>query len=238
MVLTSPQPLYFLVASRTLSLAQIGGTLCAWSLPFVLFALIAFFVVTRTNMHRVMVWFGWFLVAIGVGLLTILTREAATAMWLCIAVFFGIGMGLLYPTLPSLAIPRYTALVKDGDSAVTNLVFFQTLGQTLGVAMGSAIFQNRLYRELLKRPALDELAMRYVKDAFELAEIIRDTKGDNEPLKIQVADAYIASIRGIWIVMAALAGIALVASFLLVKATAKARPNETEVRSVDEPYIV
>lgn len=165
------QPLYFLVAKRSLSLVQIGGSLCAWSVPLATFAMVAFSVVTRTNMHGVMVWFGWFLVVIGVALLTILTRESATATWLCIAVFFGIGMGLLYPSLSSQAISQH-ALSKDDDSAATNLVFFQTLGQTFGVTIGSTVFQNQLYRKLLKRPALDELAIRYAKHAFELVEVI------------------------------------------------------------------
>lgn len=53
-------------------------------------------------------------------------------------------------------------------------------------------------------------------------------RGDKEELKIEVADAYIASMRGIWIAMATLAGIALVASFL-VKGPTNAQPNETEV---------
>jgi MFS family permease len=145
--------------------------------------------------------------------MTTLTAESATAMWVSIAVFSGIGIGMLYPTLSSFALDLNSQ--RHGDRAITNLVLFQTLGQTLGVTFASAIFQNQLYKQLLRKQIIERFARRYANDAFQLATILRDRSGNEEALKAKVADAYVEAIRVIWIVMAALAGVAMISCFFL-----------------------
>jgi fucose permease len=164
-------------------------------------------------MHRPLTWFAWFLVVLGIALMTILTRESGTVKWLCIALFSGFGNGILYPALMALAYA--TPKVEHKDDAVTNLAFFQSLGQTFGVAIGSSVLQNQLLKQLHKHPLLHNFAMRYVKDAFILVDIVRHRSSAGETLENAVADAFIASIRVIWVVMAALAAIAMVGSLLI-----------------------
>jgi fucose permease len=175
--------------------------------------MVAFFIVTKSTMHRPLAWFAWFLVVVGFALMAILTRDSGTAKWLCIALVSGFGAGILYPTLSTFAYS--TPRIEYKDDAVTNLAFFQSLGQTLGVALGSSILQNQLLKELRKHPILHNFALRYVKNVFILVNIVRDMSGNEDVLKLQVVDIYVASIRVVWVVMAVLAAVAMVASLLI-----------------------
>lgn len=194
-------------------------------------------------MHRPLTWAAWFLVVLGFALMAILTRDSGTAKWLCIALASGFGVGILYPTLSTLAYS--TRQIEYKDDAVTNLAFFQSFGQALGVALGSSILQNQLLKELRKHSILHDYALRYVKNAFILIDIVREVSGTEDVLKLDVADAYVSSIRVVWVVMAALAAVAMVVSLLisgrevmLLMASQVGRPgatqNEREGESRDE----
>jgi hypothetical protein len=243
--LTQIQPIYFSVAKPSHSLIAAGASLCAWSVPIAFFSLVTFFAVTRSSLLRGATWFAWFLVVLGIALMTVYTRESEVVLWACIAVFSGVGLGMLYPCI-------WTAATSDAQfgpngkeegklsRAVTNLAFFQTLGATFGVAISSCVFQNRLLRELRLNPVLDQSALRYVERAFELIVRIRNLGGIDDTLKTQVADSYVAAIRPIWIVMAAFAGAAMFASLFLKRAEGR-RPQEAmpvELRSADIGYAV
>lgn len=212
-MLTYRQPLYFCVSKRSQSLVEIALALCAWSISLTISAAAAFFLVTKTTIHRPLTWAAWFLVVLGFSLMAILTRDSGTAKWLCIALASGFGVGALYPTISTLA--YFTHQIEYKDDAVTNLAFFQSLGQALGVALGSSILQNQLLRELRKHPVLHGYALRYAKNAFVLISIVRQVSSSGDVLKLQVGDMYVSSIRVVWVVMAALAAVAMVASLLI-----------------------
>ncbi|KAF2272797.1 MFS general substrate transporter [Westerdykella ornata] len=205
-------PLYFDVAKRSYTFVEIGIALFAWSVSLAILAAISFFAASGTSLRRGLIRFGWFLVVLGTALMTVLKRESGTIMWICIAVFSAFGMGILYPTISAIALS--TSRCEDDETAVVNFAFFQTLGQTLGVAIGASIFQNELYKQLLKKTLPERIAYRYVKNAFPLVTIVRDLTTEDE-LKTQVADAYIAAIRVIWVVSAVLAGAAMLAGFFV-----------------------
>jgi hypothetical protein len=154
-------------------------------------------------------------------------------MWLCIAVFSGSGVGILYPTLSVFALSDIPC--GKEDCAITNLAFFQTLGQTLGVAVGSAVFQNQLYKQLLRNQALEASSLGYVKDAFRLVNIFRDQSGTTDTLRTEVSDGYVAAVRMLWIVMAVFAGVAMLTSFLL-KIPGGLRTENTKDRRLGKEY--
>lgn len=238
------QPIYFGVAKPSHSLNTVGANLCAWSVPIAFFSVITFFAVTRSSLLRGATWFGWFLVVLGIALMTIYTRESEGVLWACVAVFSGVGLGMLYPCIWTAAISdaQYGPNGKDNGKltrAVTNLAFFQTLGATLGVAVSACVFQNRLLRELQLNPVLGRLASRYVERAFELVMRIRSLGAIDDTLKTQVSASYVAAIRPIWIVMAAFAAAAMFASLFLKKAE-RPRPREplVELKPVDPAYVV
>jgi len=92
-------------------------------------------------------------------------------------------------------------------------VFFRSFGQALGVAIGGVIFQNQMVKNLQKYPTYTAQANELAKDATALVEIIKNTESGLG--KLQLKTAYTDSLRTVWIVMAALAGVCLVMSTLI-----------------------
>ena len=114
----------------------------------------------------------------------------------------GLGLGILFPSLV-FAI-QASAKPIDVTMAVAMSSFFRSFGQTIGVAIGCSIFQNRMRANLLGYPALAQYADEYSKNAAVLVETIRlmPSGGDKNDLK----DAFSDSLRTIWALCCALAG--------------------------------
>ncbi|KAF2190863.1 MFS general substrate transporter [Zopfia rhizophila CBS 207.26] len=227
-------PLYF-EAAKNVSLVRTGVSMLPWTLALAIFALTTAVYIVKSRHYRPAIWLGWFLITLGVALMALFTRSSTTATFVGIAMVSGIGLGVLYPAL---SIASQAPAQNDNlPFAVTNYSFFQTLGQTLGVAVGGAIFQNQLHRQLLKNPQLERLAQAYAKDAVAVVQAIRAMPGGEGTLKTDLADAYVHALRPIWIVMAALAGVAFAVSFF-TRALAINRTEEQEcahqMRTFDE----
>jgi hypothetical protein len=231
--LTCPQPLYFSTAKASHSLVQTGVCLLAWTLPIALFAFLGFFAITKLDWLRPVTWFGWFLVVLGIALMTVFTRDMATVMWTCIAVFSGSGVGLLYPSLSISSVMHFQSGAEEGklSSAVINFAFFQILGQTLGVAVGTTIFQNQLYKQFLANPVLTSSALRSAKESMFVIISIQKLSTIENTLKTEVIDSYAHSLRLIWVVMAAMAGAAMIASFFVRNVQVK-RNQDLEVKTL------
>lgn len=230
--------MYFSVAKPSLGLVVTGVCLCAWTVPLAVFALIGFFAVTRFNILRPMIWLGWFVVVVGIALMALLTRTSPAGLWIGIAIISGSGSGLLYPSLSTASIASLQFGNDDGwlAKAVVNFTFFQTFGQTLGVAIGSSVFQNELYKNLLENSVLKTSALSHAKDAVARVSIIRSLAGTPDTLKTQVSDAYVDSLRLLWIIMAALAGGAMVTGFFMKKVKQR-NGQEMEMKDLAEAYI-
>ncbi|KAF2470723.1 MFS general substrate transporter [Lindgomyces ingoldianus] len=227
-------PLYFEVAKPDLSLVETGISLFPWTFALCTIATVTAVAVSNTTWWRPAIWLGWSFVIIGTALTTLFKRGSATPLWVCIAMLLGVGLGILYPSLRA----ALQAAARSGSmtSAVTNYGFFQTLGQTLGVAIGSAVFQNQLHEQLLENKMLERLAIVYAKDSIALIQTIRAMPGGEGTLKTDLADAYVDSMRTIWIIMAALAGTALVVSFFTkaVFVTQESAAEQNEMKTFDE----
>jgi hypothetical protein len=236
-MLTVVQPLYFSIAKPSHSLAGTGMSLLAWTGPLAAFALATCFMTSKTYIVRPTVWFGWCLVVIAMALMTLLTRTSSTALWVGIAITLGSGVGTLYPSLANASIVSAGTDSKLGSAAI-NLAFFQSLGQTLGVAIGACAFQNHVYKQLLKHPELSQSAKNYTRDLIVLVDTLRKTGLAKEPsLKIQILDGYIGSIRLVWIIMAAFSGVAMTASFMM-KQPKRQVERSTELKPLNEAYVV
>ncbi|KAF2749168.1 MFS general substrate transporter [Sporormia fimetaria CBS 119925] len=218
-------PLYLTISYSHIDLTHIGGLLCSWSVPLAVLALLSYTTAASSTVHRPMTYFGWFLTILGIALKIILKRESPKIMWICIAIFSGMGMGILYPTLSAFAL---TPQRRDDAAAIRNFIFFQTLGQTLGVGVVCTVFVNTLHRRISGIETLKEDAWAYARDAYALVNRVRDLPAEQEAVRIHVVDAYVGSIRVVWIVLTALAGVALVTSFLL---------KRLGIRGVDEEEI-
>lgn len=145
------------------------------------------------------------------GLLVLLTAETSTAVWVVLNLVGGIGMGILYPAM---IIAVQASSSAENQTYATNMfTFFKAFGSTLGVAVGGVVFQNQMEKKMLSQPLISKMAREYSRDAVKLVQIIK-AMPDNE-IKHQLRSSFTHALMWIWIVMAALAGVALIGSLFL-----------------------
>ncbi|KAF2105339.1 major facilitator superfamily domain-containing protein [Lophiotrema nucula] len=237
-------PIYFQAHDLDISLTEVGIWLFPWTVTLAVFALLTYLLIDRWGHWRPAIWTGWLFLMLGVALMTLFSRDSTNATWIGIAILGGIGAGLLYTSLAAAADAASTSRQENVDktAAVTNIIFFRTLGQTLGVVISCAIFQNTFHNQLVQKPLLRRVALVDARNAVALISTTRSMPADagEFALRSELQDAFIASLKPIWVVMAALAGAAFVVS-LLMRSTSRRqgvpqqwpRPRRTEIRSLE-----
>ncbi|THW18046.1 putative MFS transporter [Aureobasidium pullulans] len=168
-------------------------------------------IVTKTQDYRVLTFIGWFTTTLGLGLVCLLDVDTSVVQWVFLSLVPGIGLGILYTSLSFVN----QAASTDTDMAytVTLFVFFRTLGQCVGVAIGSAIFQNRMFENLRGSSFTSSEASNLARDAVRLVEHIKTLAKDDE--KAVLVEAFVRSLQVVWAAMCGMAGLALIGSAFL-----------------------
>ena len=156
-----------------------------------------------------------------------LTKDTSNPSWIIISLIPGVGLGMLFSALGFSA----QASVSNADLPFAGAMysFFRAFGQTLGVAISGVIFQNTFKQKILAT-AYKAYADLWSRDASALVQIVKawsDTGADAE-MKQVVIQAYVESLKMVWIVMTALAGAAFVASLIWTAEISLERDLETE----------
>ncbi|KAF7869962.1 hypothetical protein EAF04_004746 [Stromatinia cepivora] len=186
------------------------------TLTIVPMAMILGIIAAKTGTYRWGLWFGWAMTAFGCGMLYLLDVGTPVVAWVFLMLGSGIGIGLLYPAM-SLAIQASTP-PEDAATAAGLFTFFRAFGQTVGVAIGGVIFQNRMLSELRAIPDFTILAAQFgytlekaVVDAVALIPLINALPPDtSEVVEFRLVSA--KSIKTIWIVMCIFAVSGFIAS--------------------------
>lgn len=172
--------------------------------------MVAGILITLTGHYRWAIWLGWTLSTIGLGLMCLIKSTTSVTGWIFLNLVGGLGLGVLFP---SLGYAVQASSTSDNLAiAVAMFSFFRALGQAIGVAVGGVVFQNRMYANLLKYPALAPRANAYSQDAAGLVQVIKAMA--DGPTKMDLKNAYTDSLRIVWAVCCAISGIALLVSFL------------------------
>jgi hypothetical protein len=181
-----------------------------------------------TNNTLVYQWFGWFLASFGLILLLYLGESTTAPQWVGLSLASGLGCGILYPAM-SIAV-QASATTIDLPFAAAMFSFFRSLGQTFGIAIGGMIFQNTFKQKLEASGTelLEVHAEEWATDAGALVEVVKNMMEQGQELvKMQLIGIYVDSLRVIWIVMCALAGISLVTSLAFTQEISLKRGVET-----------
>ena len=173
-------------------------------------AMVVGILITVTGRYRWAIWLGWALSTLGLGLLCYIEVDTSIPAWIFLNLVGGLGLGILFPSL-GFAI-QASAAPENLAIAVGMFSFFRALGQAIGVAIGGVVFQNQMYRNLLKYPTLAPVADAYSQDAAGLVEIIKRMPDGVE--KLNLREAYTDSLRIVWAVCCAISGAALIMSAL------------------------
>lgn len=204
------QPLYYLAVKEYSPIIS-GVALFPATFTVAPMSVITGIAITKTNAYRWTIWTGWLLATLGLGLTILMDVGTSIPAWIFINIVPGIGLGILFPSLQFQI--QAASSNKDMAFAVGTFTFFRTFGQAVGVAIGGTIFQNQMIQKLQAFPRYAEQASELAKDAAALVEIIRATPAGPDKLDLQTA--YTDSIRTIYIVLTALAGVGLACCFFI-----------------------
>ncbi|KAK3068486.1 hypothetical protein LTR53_013903 [Teratosphaeriaceae sp. CCFEE 6253] len=192
-----------LAAAHGLGPTLQGALLAPWTLALV-FGSVATAALSRTNIKSANFWsLGWALTAVGTGTTLLLKVDTAAILSVPVGLLTGLGLGVLLPT--TLANIQTSASTDDETIHAAPLhSFLSSLGQTLGVAVGSCIFLNQLGKELRETSLTSSFR---ATDAVAMVATIQRLALAETELETEVVGAYIGALRPLWMVLCALASI-------------------------------
>lgn len=171
--------------------------------------------ITRTGRFRWAVWAGYAISVLSCGLFNIWNDRTKTIVWAACECLFGLGMGMVLTSV-NFSI-QANVDPEDCGQAAAMYAFIRSIGMTLGVAVGGTTFQNFMKNKL--QTTLDDVgqAAKIAKHAEGfIGQLQRmSTSGAEGMLRQDIMDGYVHGFRGVWIVMTALCGFALVISLLI-----------------------
>ncbi|KAF7923449.1 uncharacterized protein EAE97_010887 [Botrytis byssoidea] len=208
-------PFYFMSVQGYTSMMA-GVAALPETLTIVPSAMIVGIIAAKTGKYRWSLWLGWALTAFGCGMLYLLDVGTPVVTWVFLMLGSGIGMGLLYPAM-SLAI-QASAPQEDAATAAGLFTFFRALGQTVGVAIGGGILQNRMLAELRTTQNFAIIVSQFgytieqvAANVVALIPLINALPPENpEVVDFRLVSA--ASIKTIWFAMCVFAVTGLIAS--------------------------
>jgi hypothetical protein len=171
-------------------------------------AIVVGLVISRSGQYYWAVCIGWGISTVGTGLMYLLNADASTAKWVCLNLIPGIGIGMVLPSV-ALAV-QASATAENLAIAVAMSTFFRGFGQSIGVAIGGVIFQNRMKSNLLMYPELRSVADKYSGEAASAVQMIKAMQ--DGPMKEHLREAYADSLKVVWAFCCAISGVIFVIS--------------------------
>jgi hypothetical protein len=200
-------------------------------LPFVIaegiFSGISGFLIHRTGKYLSQIWLGTGLLFLGTGLFIRLNPHSSLAELVVLQVLAGAGSALLFA--PPLIALQATVKQEDTASATGMLGFIRTLAMSISIVVGGVVFQNSMAneRDALERTGIAEALVEKLTGSSAAAstELIREIH--NPAMVEALASAFSGSLRNVWIMYTAMAGIAVVASAFIRHRTLSVEHTET-----------
>jgi len=214
-------PLYFQIlgASATIS----GIKLMSFSLGSALTAIVSGIIVTKTSTYRPTMWFGWVVMVVGFGLLITFDERTSLGKQEGFLLLSGVGVGCLFQT-PLIGL-QAAMPIQDMPLTTTTFGLLRTLGGTIGISIGQAIYTSFLKRRLSKISG-------FTASESQLTSNVRGLSQIPDPvLRQQVLHAFTKSVSTIWIVYTPI----LFAGLLIVLVIRGYSLKRTIVRGGDEP---
>lgn len=202
-------PLY-LEGPKDMSLTMTGVALMTITGSLMPVSLVVGIIITKSGHIRWALWTGWVLIATSTGLLILLDSDTKTYAWALI--FLSVGMGHGCIIVSSSMCVQALAEAKDSAQAASMYTFLRSFGMCLGVAVGSTVTQNRLHHQLQIR----QLPLEIAENAQGFIASLRKSKSSYSPSFIySVNTAYVQSLKNLFEVLVAVAGLGLIAALFL-----------------------
>ena len=167
--------------------------------------------ITVVGYYTPFIIFGSIVLAVGSGLVSTLDVDTSFAKWFGYQLLTGVGGGMSFQV--SLLAVQTVLDIEDVPIGSACVIFFQTLGGALFVAVAQTVFQNgviRAAKELV--PGIDPLLL-LATGATQLRDFLKKIeKPDELPLVLEV---YMAGLRDAFRVSVGLAAAAVVATIFV-----------------------
>ncbi|KAG1765813.1 MFS general substrate transporter [Suillus occidentalis] len=160
-------------------------------------------VMTRMGSYRPVMWFGWTVMTLGWGLMTMLDSSTTIAAQEIYPLITSFGVGCLFHS-PLIAV-QAAMPVKDMATSTGAFMFIRTLGSTVGVTIGEAIISSVLHKKLqgIQGLTVDTSAAALNGGIKWISSI------PNPIMRNEIMHAYARSISTIWLVSTPLSGFGL-----------------------------
>jgi hypothetical protein len=158
-------------------------------------AVITGVLITKTGRYRVIMWVGWLIGILGMGLQIYLHAGSSIPQWIFLTLPAGIGCGILMSST-QMAV-QASASDEDMASAAAMVANLRVFGQALGLAIFGAVFQNTVTNELFNSVLADQ-AIPLSNNAISLVSVIDAATTSVEEKAVLVRAAWLG-LRGIWI---------------------------------------
>ncbi|CAE6434718.1 unnamed protein product [Rhizoctonia solani] len=187
-------PLYFQILGASAILA--GIKMFPFSLGGALMAIVSGLVVSRMRKYRPTMWFSWPVMTLGFGLWIMFDEKTSVAKHEIFLAIGALGLGCLFQT-PLIGL--HAAMpIKDMATATAAFTLIRTLGGTIGISIGGAIYASEVKRRLANVSGFSAASF----TQGELETNVHQLKYiQPEELRQQVLHAFTRSLSTIWIVM-------------------------------------
>ncbi|KAI9508296.1 MFS amino acid permease [Russula earlei] len=176
-------PIYFQVLGSSATGA--GVRMIPFSLGASVTAMLSGVIVTRSGAYRAIIWGSWATMVLGWGLMTTLDDHSDTAKKVLYPLVTALGVGCLFQ-VPLIAL-QAAMPVKDMATSTSTFGFLRTMGGTVGIAIGQALYTSILKRKLKRIPNLGGF------DASPAA------LSESQPERGEIIHAYAQSIGALWV---------------------------------------
>ncbi|KAG8732166.1 hypothetical protein FRC11_000294 [Ceratobasidium sp. 423] len=206
-------PLYFQILGASATLA--GIKMFPFSLLGALVAIVSGLVVSQMKKYRPTMWFSWPVMTLGFGLLIMFDEKTSIAKQEIFLAVAALGVGSLFQT-PLVGLHAAMPL-KDMATATAAFGLIRTLGGTIGISIGGAIYASEVKRRLASVPGFSaanfsqgeletnvhQLKYIQVRSFAALFLMLPNIilRFQPEELRQQVLHAFTRSLSTIWIVM-------------------------------------
>ncbi|KAF8976404.1 hypothetical protein BGZ46_008286 [Entomortierella lignicola] len=203
-------PIYFQVVKGTTSTAA-GLHLLPMVMGLVVASIASGAMLGKVKDCRVFIWSGAVLMSIGIGLCILFTADSGMGPQIGYLLLVGFGIGLILQTC---IIAAQAAVEKSEMAIVTALCgFFNSIGGGVGIAMCSALFNNRLLEGYARLPGS---AYQVILE-YNVLESITAVQELPEEVKVLVIGCYVETFQYIFKCLTPIACAAFVLSLFIGK---------------------
>jgi MFS family permease len=203
-------PVYFQVI-RGATATSSGLQMLPLLMSLVVFAMASGFLMERTGRINIWIQVGTAILTVGVGLLYTLRTSSNKGQEIGYLLLIGTGLGLVIQT--TLLAAQAATRVRD-LAVVTSLCnFFQTVGGVIGIAVGSAVFNNLVASELQSK--LGGLPGMTPQTLFGIQNSVAVLRQMPEAVQLLAEEAFMTSLDTVFVMFVPFVGIAFLLSLFL-----------------------